>query len=229
MVRRHLPRHFGVFLVLSGRRRFSFVIQGESTALDGRACCATIAGMSPTDEQLAAAIRQRDASAAHWQSAQDACAELYRRHARSLVAFLASRVRRADLDDMHQTIWERVWRCLPESFAGGNFRAWLYQIARSRLIDAARKKRPDRLADDHDPPDPRRPARRRAAGTRATGHLAALPGTPGRAPPASSCARLSGLDYETIGKELGLQPSQAHKLFHTAKKQLRDCVRRSQA
>ncbi len=42
-------------------------------------------------------------------------------------------------------------------------------------------------------------------------------------------ARLAGIDYQTIAKELGLEPAQAHKLFHTAKSQLHDCINRSQA
>ena len=120
--------------------------------MTGMATTSTIAAMPLTDEQLAAIIRERDRSADHWRSAQEACAELYQRHARLLLAFLASRGQRANLDDLHQSVWERVWRYLPESFSGGNFRAWLYQIARSRVIDEARKQRPERLADT-DPPD----------------------------------------------------------------------------
>jgi len=186
--------------------------------------------MSPTDEQLAAVIGQRDASSAHWQSAQDACAELYRRHAPFLLAFLANRMHRADLDDVHQAVWERVWRYLPMSFVGGNFRAWLYQVAHSRLIDAARKKLPHQLPDDHDAPDPRADAssdvlleqERLAVLQRCLELLAERAARLVR-------ARLAGMDYETIGKELGLLPAQAHKLFHTAKSQLHDCITRSQA
>lgn len=189
-----------------------------------------IATMSTTDEQLAAVIRQRDISAAHWQSAQDACTELYRRHAQSLLAFLASRVRRADLDDLHQAVWERIWRYLPESFAGGNLRAWIYQIARSQIIDAARKKRPERLANDHDPADPRagKFADELVEHERWVVLKHCLDQLTERAARLVR-ARLAGMDYETIGKELGLQPAQAHRLFHTAKTQLHDCITRSQA
>jgi RNA polymerase sigma factor (sigma-70 family) len=185
--------------------------------------------MPPTDEELAAAIRQRDASPACWRSAQDACTQLYQRHARHLLAFLASRVRRADLDDIHQAVWERVWRYLPEGFEGGNFRAWLYKIAHSRLIDETRKKRPDRLGDDYDPADP------------STGmscdplleqeRLAALEHCLQQLTHDAAClvrARLAGTDYATICQDLGIQPAQAHKLFHTAKSQLQDCVNRTQ-
>jgi RNA polymerase sigma factor (sigma-70 family) len=190
-----------------------------------------MAAMSQTDEQLAATVCQRDSSSANWRSAQEACAELYRRHAQFLLAFLATRVHRADIDDLHQAIWERVWRYLPGSFkGGGNFRAWLYQIARSRLIDAARKKRPARLADDHDVPDPRAGApgeplleqERLALLQRCLEQLAEHTAKLVR-------ARLSGLDYQTISQELGLQLAQAHKLFHSAKSQLQDCITRSQA
>jgi RNA polymerase sigma factor (sigma-70 family) len=183
--------------------------------------------MPLTDEQLAAVIRERDLSADHSRAAQDACAELYRRHARPLLAFLSGRARRADLDDLHQVVWERVWRYLPESFVGGNFRAWLYQIARSRLIDESRKKRPDRLGD-RDLPD----ARTGNSGDELLEQeqLATLQHCLEQLAERAARlvrARLAGVDYETIGKELGLQPAQAHKLFHTAKGQLHECVRRS--
>jgi len=184
--------------------------------------------MPPSDEELAAAIRQRDVSPALWQSAQDACTELYQRHARHLLAFLASRARRADLDDLHQAIWERVWRYLPDGFVGGNFRAWLYQIARSRLIDQTRKKLPDRLGEDHDPVDPSTGI---ACDLLEQERLAALEHCLkqlGHDAARLVRARLAGTDYATICQELGLQPAQAHKLFHTAKSQLHDCVNRTQ-
>jgi len=185
--------------------------------------------MPPTDEELAATIRRRDESAALWQAAQDACTQLYQRHARHLLAFLASRARRADLEDLHQVIWERVWCYLPKGFEGGNFQAWLFTIARSRLIDEARKKRPDRLADDHDPAD----SHAAAAGTELLEQerLVALEHCLEQLPPDAARlvrARLGGRDYTCICQELGLRPAQAHKLFHTAKCQLHDCMNRTQ-
>ena len=45
-------------------------------------------------------------------TAQQAFDALYRKHARLLLAFLSSRVPRHDLDDVHQTVWGRVWEYL---------------------------------------------------------------------------------------------------------------------
>jgi RNA polymerase sigma factor (sigma-70 family) len=187
--------------------------------------------MPRTDEQLATIISARDESSpALLLPAHDACRELYQRHARPLLAFLASRVRRGDLDDVHQAVWERIWRYLPRGFDGRNFRALLYKVARSCVIDTARKKRPDQLPDGHDPPapnsgvsgDPLQEPERLATLQRCLERLAAQAARLVR-------ARLAGDDYETICRELGLQPAQAHKLFHTAKTQLHDCLTRSKA
>jgi RNA polymerase sigma factor (sigma-70 family) len=189
-----------------------------------------MATMHRSDEELATVIRSRDESAAHWQSAQEACTELYRRHAPSLLAFLASRVPRADLDDVHQSTWERVWQHLPTSFMGGSFRAWLFQVAHNHLIDSARKKRPERLGGNHDPPDPRSG---RSADDLVERELMivlerCLEQLAERAARLVR-ARLAGVDYETIAKELGMEPAQAHRLFHTAKSRLQECVTRSLA
>src|SRR5689334_18006064 len=109
---------------------------------------------SPTDEQLGMKLSRRERSAADLAAARDACEQLYARHARGLLAFLAARVRREDVEDAHQRVWQRAWDAAPRQFQGGNFRAWLYCIARNDLIDASRKKRalplgPDEPLVDH--------------------------------------------------------------------------------
>ena len=100
-----------------------------------------------SDEELAAEIARRDASERAFRAARDAFEGLYRRHAPLLLAFLSSRVHASDRDDLHQDIWQRVWASLPAQFQGGNFRAWLHQIARNAIIDLGRKKRPAHLGD----------------------------------------------------------------------------------
>ena len=35
----------------------------------------------------------------------------------------------AEFEDLHQKVWVRVWGHLPDGFRGGNFRAWLFQVA----------------------------------------------------------------------------------------------------
>src|SRR5258705_157078 len=78
------------------------------------------------------AARRRDLPAA-----QAAFAALYEHPSRSLVAFIATRVGRSDVDDTHQAVWLKVWGSLPSRFDGRQFRGWLFQIARNEIIDRA--------------------------------------------------------------------------------------------
>ena len=66
--------------------------------------------------------------------------DLYRIHARSVLAFLTARVKSIhSAEDLSQIVWKLVWR-KRESFDGRRFRGWVFRIARNRMIDAARKK-----------------------------------------------------------------------------------------
>ncbi|MGZ3416086.1 MAG: RNA polymerase sigma factor [Isosphaeraceae bacterium] len=178
-----------------------------------------------SDEELAAEIARRDASERTFRAARDAFEGPYRRHAPLLLAFLSSRVHASDRDDLHQDIWQRVWASLPAQFQGGNFRAWLHQIARNAIIDLGRKKRPMHLGDLGTLVDGR-PDQARSLGLEQErkealerclkalkSELAAL-----------VRARLGGDSYTDICGRLGLRPEQAHKLFHQAKAQLKTCV-----
>lgn len=192
---------------------------------------ATSPESASSDEALAELIACRDESARAWKLAQEACGQLYQRHARKLLAFLAARGNREDMEDVHQRIWERVWQHLPEGFRGGNFRAWLYQIARNGLIDHSRKRHPDVYGDEFSPTarDGDRPdlwlleqermvilsrcLERLESETAQAAHLVR--------------ARLAGESYSEVCGRLGLRPDRAHKLFHLAKEQLQKCVERA--
>ena len=100
-----------------------------------------------TDRQLVSIIAVRNESARQWSEAERAYEQRYSDHARMLLAFLSSRVKRSELDDVHQEIWSRVWQHLPTHFDGKNFRAWLFRIARNFIIQWSRRRRPD-LAED---------------------------------------------------------------------------------
>lgn len=186
--------------------------------------------MTAPDEELAVTIARRTASAEGGRLARRAGEELYRRHARKLLAFLTTRVHRSDLDDFHQGIWERVWERLPEGFHGGNFRAWLYQIARNYLIDQGRKRRPQPLESEEEWSDDRQAApdapllerERQQALSRCLERLGAEAAGLVR-------ARLAGESYPEICLRLGLKMERAHKLFHQAKEQLQLCVERALA
>ena len=180
------------------------------------------------DVELAARIADRDESAAHWNEAQRCFEKLYSRHATLMLAFMASRVKRSDLDDVHQTVWQRVWQYLPTQFQGGNFRAWLHRIARNHLIDLSRRKQIDLLDEKHDYPDGR-------VAQPDDGLLEEE-----RAKVFSRClkrleaemyelvkARLRGESYADFCSRTQLPTARAHKLFHQAKQQLSMCVERS--
>ncbi len=177
-----------------------------------------------TDRQLFSIIAMRDESPGHWQEAEEAYGQLYADHARMLLAFLSSRVKRSELDDVNQEIWSRVWQHLPKKFDGENFRAWLFRIARNYVIQESRKRRPE-LAEDlgmvtanEDTPDHQLVERERMeilnrCLSKLEEKLADL-----------VRLRLGGESYEDICERIGLQPARAHKLFHTAKAQLTTCV-----
>jgi RNA polymerase sigma factor (sigma-70 family) len=183
--------------------------------------------LAATDEQLAERIAHQQEPGAARQGAHAAFEELYRRHAGRLLAFLASRVHRSDLDEVHQEVWLRVWERLPRSFHGGDFAAWLYQTTRHYVIDRSRKKKPVALHEDADFADRQAPAEemlaeeeRKTALARCLGQLEAQAAELVR-------GRLAGESYEELCPRLGLKPQHAHKLFHKAKALLKACVERA--
>jgi RNA polymerase sigma-70 factor (ECF subfamily) len=188
-------------------------------------------GTAPGDEQLAARVARREGSEPERRAAREAFERLYGRHAPMLLAFLGARVSpRADADDLHQEVWQRVWRHLPCSFLGGNFRAWLFQVARNALTDHVRKRRPEplggkesALVDPGDPPDAGLIERERAEALRRCLERLGDPAA------ALVRARLGGARYEEIGPGLGLDPARAHRLFYKAKERLKNCVERALA
>lgn len=188
---------------------------------------ATSAASTLCDLELAQCLARREESARARQIAQDACRDLYERHSRPVLLFLTARAGRDDAEDLLQLVWQRVWQSAGTSFQGGNFRAWLFQIARNLAIDHARKKKPSSLGED-DPADPRRVGadERLAEEDRAQALKKCLDKL-GQDMATLVQARLSGEDYETICQRLQLAPARAHKLFHTAKEQLQTCVQRA--
>lgn len=180
-----------------------------------------------TDEELAqrGAVRE---SVAQRQRAVQAYEELYRRHSGKLLGFLAARVPRSDIEDFNQIVWKRVWEHLPTGFHGGNFRAWLHQIARNQIIDNSRKKPVGSLGDAD--ANAALPASREADPLLEQERMEIL----------QKClekleedlqllvkARLSGDSYEEVCAKLELKPERAHKLFHEAKGRLTMCVEHS--
>jgi RNA polymerase sigma-70 factor (ECF subfamily) len=93
-----------------------------------------------TDEQLIAAYRAGDA---------EAFDRLYARHRGGVYRYVLRHVRdRAQADELHQDIWLRVIQARESFAAGSPFTAWLYRIARNRVIDHWRRRRPQVSLDD---------------------------------------------------------------------------------
>lgn len=179
----------------------------------------------PTDDELAARVARRGDSEGALRAARAAFDRLYGRHAPLLRAFLAARVRRDLLDDLHQDVWRRAWQSLPDRYRGGDFRAWIHKIARNALIDASRRKVAGTLDDGESLADPRdgRPDARLMEGERMAALRRCLERLEERAA-ALVRGRLGGESYEEICGRLGLDPARAHKLWHKVKGQLKSCV-----
>ena len=98
--------------------------------------------------------------------------QLYERHARDVLRFVAARAdRQSDAEDLCQNIWIKVHEALIKGgFDGRNFRGWLFRVASNVVIDQARKRKPPTTsltANPHhepiDPPDHREETGRLAA------------------------------------------------------------------
>ncbi len=180
----------------------------------------------PSDEDLAAHVARRLRDAKSLKTAHAAFDQLVRRHNPLLAAFIASRTQR-DAEDIAQDVWQRVWEHAPAQFQGGNFRAWLYQIARNALIDVSRKARPELLRDHDGLADPR-PQSAEQPLIEAE-HGEALKRCLERLKPEIAAfvrARLEGEDYDVLCERLGFSKNRAYKMMNEAKAFLQPCVER---
>jgi RNA polymerase sigma-70 factor (ECF subfamily) len=86
--------------------------------------------------------------------------ELYQRHKQGLYRFIAWRSpRREWVDEITQDAWAALHSARASYRPEAQFRTWLYQIARNRLIDLLRQKEMEseemapELADERSPPE----------------------------------------------------------------------------
>jgi RNA polymerase sigma-70 factor (ECF subfamily) len=179
------------------------------------------------DDELAAVCARRGESPRARRLAEAAFRTLYDRHAKRLIAFLAGQVCRAALEDVHQEVWLKVWRAVPTRFRGGDFRAWLYQIARNRVIDERRKRMPEALTGEHQLIDGRQ---WEAARSIESDHRAALARCLRELEQANARladlvrSRVSGESYEAYCGRTGIPADKAYRAFHQAKARLQACV-----
>jgi RNA polymerase sigma-70 factor (ECF subfamily) len=153
---------------------------------------------------------------------------LYERYARRLTVFLSRLgVASADLDDLQQDVWVRVWNQFAAGRFDGHFRGWLFQIARNRVIDYLRRKRPEALPEDLTLP---------AGAPGPDDHLARQEDLEqlrrcidrlSEQQAAVVRGRLAGEASAAIGQRLGITPERAHRLYHDAGKALALCMKRA--
>jgi RNA polymerase sigma factor (sigma-70 family) len=168
-------------------------------------------------------------------AAQAAFSELYSTFGRQIAAWLSSRVASSDLEELHQEIWVRAWEKLHQ-FSGGNFRAWLFAIARSHLIDASRRRgtraalgyggaadEPDSTPPDPDGEEPWQILAAEERGRRLRGCLDKLDAGRRRV----IVGRLSGEGYGVVAEALGISTAQAQSWLFVAKRLLRECLEES--
>jgi RNA polymerase sigma-70 factor (ECF subfamily) len=194
---------------------------------------ATTGQAAQSDEQLALSIAEL-INRGDRHGAGQLFIGLYERHFTLLRAFVASRAGRSDADDIAQEVWQRVWQNLPTRFRGGNFRAWLHEIARNYLIDCSRrqKSRPQLTSDfnyqmDHSEPGPSAGIEEAEKASALKRCLEAL--GQNNADAAQVVRAITGGEsYTEICERFSMPKDRAYMLFHQAKKQLSQCVEQSQ-
>jgi RNA polymerase sigma factor (sigma-70 family) len=184
------------------------------------------------DDKLADACARRGDSPDARKLGDAAFRTLYDRHAKRLLAFLGGRVSMAVLDDVHQDVWAKAWQALPAGFRGGNFRAWIYRIARNVVIDHQRKRRHEPLVNEGELVDHRHRDKARAAEADRHDALARCLQKLERANARAADlvrSRVGGESYDAYCGRTGMPVAEAYRAFHRAKAQLQACVERASA
>ena len=166
-----------------------------------------------TDSQLVVLSQQGD---------EGAFGQLHRRYDQRLRAFIATRCRRkAEVNDIAQEAWLRVWRNL-STFDGRQFSGWLHTIALRLIIDFARRKQPEELSNEINVTKPIDDVWQVLAEK-----IAQLQPCVDQLPDNRRTivqARLKGLDFDEISQQFGVEKSTAMTRFHRAKEDLRECL-----
>jgi RNA polymerase sigma factor (sigma-70 family) len=153
---------------------------------------------------------------------------LYERYAHRLLAFVSSRgVPSHDLDDTLQEVWVRVHNGLKARPFSGHFSGWLFQIARNVLCDRARKPAsPDGLPAEElnaNVETPESILTRREIHDQLARCLERLDDRERQI----VRARSAGEGYEDVCVSLNIEINTAYKIFHKAKAQLAECMKRA--
>ena len=188
-----------------------------------------------TDEELAQLISRQSSPGGNQQAAADAFVQLYRRYQSSVRSFVCARVNPNDLDDLEQEIWRKIWRYLPTKFQGGNFRAWMYQIARNYIIDHSRRQKrvvaPGAEADEQADPRLASSEEPLLAAERAEALRSCLERMQQANAQSADLVRqrLAGKGYAEICTALGIDRDRAYQMFERVKGQLKTCIQQALA
>jgi RNA polymerase sigma-70 factor, ECF subfamily len=169
-----------------------------------------------TDEQLINCVRRPDVEG------REAFAELYRRYAPRLLAYLAARCPAGvESSDLSQDVWIKAYRRW-ETFDGRHLMAWLITIARNALLDLLRRKAPyQQSVDTFDvcaPPtqvgeDPRLLALRDCVASLDTQFVRAF-----------VKVKVDGEPIATIAASEGVSPNTIYTRIHRGGQQLAECI-----
>lgn len=175
---------------------------------------------TPSDDELMARVRADD---------QPAFVELYERYRGVVFTFLVRLTgARAPAEDLLQETFIRVWQGRDDYRASGQFRGWLFTIARRLTIDWYRReglpwaeKEEARIALEVSASPGEQPDRH----AEAREQLKRLQDALDRLPPAQRevilLSRFGGLGSEEIARIIGSTPGAVRAMLHRALRQLR--------
>jgi RNA polymerase sigma-70 factor, ECF subfamily len=174
--------------------------------------------LNDADEALAQRSRRGD---------REAFEELVRRTSRGLFARLY--LETADphkAEDIAQEAYLLAWRSIRSLSEAGAFRAWLFSIAHSVMLQNIRRESRTKRVGSNDQMEAvsdARPGPAEAAGSRERREkiLALLRSMPGEYRLALTMRYLGGADYETIGRELAISNGSLRGLLNRGMAMLR--------
>jgi RNA polymerase sigma-70 factor, ECF subfamily len=143
--------------------------------------------------------------------------------------FVARRVPAAEVDDVLQDVYVRVQRGLPALRDDERLVPWLYQVARSAVLESARQRARHPVADNEN--DEAAAAEVEASVASETGlatfAAAAITRLPSPYREALTLTELQGVPQVTAAKQLGLSPSGMKSRVQRGREKLRELLESS--